>query len=188
MLQKLIVGLALAVAGMALSAVPGMAQTIKIGLIASYTGPFAQPADEAQKGVDLYIREHEKDMPPGVKGEILRSDDTASPEVGKRLAQELITREHVQLLAGALLSPIAAAIAPLTAEAKVPMLLCIASAGVQIPRLSPYIARVSFTLWQQGYPIGKWAAEQGWKKGYTAVSDFIPGHDSEASFTKGFTD
>jgi branched-chain amino acid transport system substrate-binding protein len=68
------------------------------------------------------------------------------------------------------------------------MLLCIASAGVQIPRLSPYIARVSFTLWQQGYPIGKWAAEQGWKKGYTAVSDFIPGHDSEASFAKGFTD
>ena len=47
---------------------------------------------------------------------------------------------------------------------------------------------MSFTLWQQGYPIGKWAAEQGWKKGYTAVSDFIPGHDSEASFTKGFTD
>ncbi|MBV8575534.1 MAG: ABC transporter substrate-binding protein, partial [Acetobacteraceae bacterium] len=94
----------------------------------------------------------------------------------------------VQLLAGIVLSPTAAAIAPLTAEAKMPLLLCIASAGVQIPRLSPYVARVSFTLWQQGYPIGKWAAEQGWKKAFTAVSDFIPGHDSEASFTKGFTD
>jgi branched-chain amino acid transport system substrate-binding protein len=89
---------------------------------------------------------------------------------------------------GIVLSPTAAAIAPLTVEAKIPLLLCIASAGVQIPRLSPYVARVSFTLWQQGYPIGKWAAEQGWKTGYTAVSDFIPGHDSEASFTKGFTD
>ena len=100
----------------------------------------------------------------------------------------MIARDHVQLLTGVVLSPVAAAIAPLTAEAKVPMLLCIASAGVQIPRISPYVARVSFTLWQQGYPIGKWAAEQGWKTGYTAVSDFIPGHDSEASFTKGFTD
>ena len=48
--------------------------------------------------------------------------------------------------------------------------------------------RVSFTLWQRAYPIGKWAAEQGWKTGYTAVSDFIPGHDSEAAFTKAFTD
>src|ERR1051326_8902039 len=188
MLQKLIVGLALAVAGMALSAVPGMAQTIKIGLIASYTGPFAQPADEAQKGVDLYIREHEKDLPPGVKVEILRRDDTASPEVGKRLAQELITREHVQLLAGALLSPVAAAIAPLTNEAKVPLVLNMASAGAAITRISPYVVRVSFTLWQQSYPLGKWAVEQGWKTGYTAVSDFIPGHDPEAACTKAFTE
>ena len=72
-------------------------------------------------------------------------------------------------------------------SAKVPFIDSNAAAVV-LPRLSPYVARVSFTLWQQGYPIGKWAAEQGWKKGYTAVSDFIPGHDSEASFTKGFTD
>ena len=115
-------------------------------------------------------------------------DDTSNPEVGKRLAQELITRDHVQLLTGVILSPVAAAIAPLTAEAKVPLLLNIAAAGVSIPRLSPYVARISFTLWQQCYPIGKWAAEQGWKTAYTAVSDFIPGHDSEAAFTKGFTD
>ncbi len=100
----------------------------------------------------------------------------------------MIAREHVQLLTGVILSPVAAAIAPLTAEAKVPLLISIAAGGSAIPRISPYVARVSFTLWQQGYPIGKWAAEQGWKKGYTAVSDFIPGHDSEASFTKGFTD
>ena len=48
--------------------------------------------------------------------------------------------------------------------------------------------RVSFTLWQQAYPIGKWAAEQGWKTAYTAVTDFIAGHDAEAAFTKAFTD
>src|SRR5215472_1854702 len=164
------------------------AQTVKVGLINSYTGFVAQAADEGGKAFDLYLKLHEKDLPEGVKLEIIKRDDTSNPEVGKRLAQELIAREHVQLLMGVVLSPVAAAIAPLTAEAKVPMLLCIASAGVQIPRISPYVARVSFTLWQQGYPIGKWAAEQGWKKGYTAVSDFIPGHDSEASFAKGFTD
>src|SRR5947209_5548278 len=172
-----------------LAAMPSAAQTVvKVGLINSYTGFVAQPADEAQKAIDLYLKLHEKDLPQGIKLELIKRDDTSNPEVGKRIAQELIAREHVQLLMGIVLSPTAAAIAPLTVEAKVPLLLCIASAGVQIPRLSPYVARVSFTLWQQGYPIGKWAAEQGWKKGYTAVSDFIPGHDSEASFTKGFTD
>jgi len=172
----------------ALSSSPAMAQTVKVGIISSYSGFVAQAADQAQKAIDLYVKEHEKDLPPGVKMELIRRDDTSSPEVGKRLAQELITREHVQLLTGVILSPVAAAIAPLTAEAKVPLLISIAAGGSAIPRISPYVTRVSFTLWQQGYPIGKWSAEQGWKKGYTAVSDFIPGHDSEAAFTKGFTD
>jgi branched-chain amino acid transport system substrate-binding protein len=164
------------------------AQTVKIGVINSYTGFVAQVADEAQKGIDLYVKEHEKDLPPGVKIELLRRDDTSNPEVGKRLAQELITRDHVQLLTGIVLSPVAAAVAPLTAEAKLPMLLSIAAAGAAIPRLSPYVVRISFTLWQEAYPIGQWAAQQGWKSAYTAVSDFIPGHDSEAAFTKAFTD
>src|SRR6266849_5153247 len=185
-------GLLLAVAAgsaLLLSPLPTAAQTVvKIGLINSYTGFVAQAGDQAQKAIDLYIKEHERELPPGVKLELIRRDDTSNPVVGKRLAQELIAREHVQLLTGVILSPVAAAIAPLTAEAKVPLLISIAAGGSAIPRISPYVARVSFTLWQQGYPIGKWAAEQGWKKGYTAVSDFIPGHDSEASFTKGFTD
>ena len=185
MFRRMIVLLAAAGASLPLSVA---AQTVKVGLINSYTGFVAQPADQGQKGFDLYIKEHAKDLPPGVKIELLRRDDTSNPEVGKRLAQELITRDHVQLLTGIVLSPVATAVAPLTAEAKVPLLLDIASAGVTIPRLSPYVARISFTLWQEAYPIGKWAAEQGWKTGYTAVSDFIPGHDSETAFTKAFTD
>src|SRR5438067_3301160 len=183
--RRMIVLLAAAGASLPLSVA---AQTVKVGLINSYTGFVAQPADQGQKGFDLYIKEHAKDLPPGVKIELLRRDDTSNPEVGKRLAQELITRDHVQLLTGIVLSPVATAVAPLTAEAKVPLLLDIAAAGVTIPRISPYVVRISFTLWQESYPIGKWAAEQGWKTGYTAVSDFIPGHDSEAAFTKAFTD
>jgi branched-chain amino acid transport system substrate-binding protein len=94
----------------------------------------------------------------------------------------------VQLLTGVVLSPVATAVAPLTAEAKVPLVLSYAAAGVNIPRLSPYIVRVTFTLWQESYPMGTWAAEQGWKTAYTAVTDFIAGHDAEAAFTKTFTD
>ena len=167
---------------------PLLAQTVKVGLINSYTGFVAQPADQGQKGSDLYFKEHERDLPPGLKIEILKRDDTSNPEVGKRLAQELITRDRVQLLTGVVLSPVATAVAPLTAEAKVPLVLSYAAAGVNIPRLSPYIVRVTFTLWQESYPMGTWAAEQGWKTAYTAVTDFIAGHDAEAAFTKTFTD
>jgi branched-chain amino acid transport system substrate-binding protein len=164
------------------------AQTVKVGLINSYTGFVAQAADQGQKGTDLYFKEHEKELPPGVTIELLKRDDTSNPEVGKRLAQELITRDHVQLLTGIVLSPVATAVAPLTAEAKVPLVISYAAAGVTIPRLSPYVVRVTFTLWQESYPMGKWAVEQGWKTAYTAVTDFIAGHDAEAAFTKAFTD
>jgi branched-chain amino acid transport system substrate-binding protein len=169
------------------AAVAASAETIRIGLINSYSGFLAQVGDQMQKGIDLYVKEHEKDLPPGVKIEIIKRDDAAAPEVGKRVAQELITRDHVQLLVGIVGSPIAAAVAPLTQEAKVPLVITNAG-GVAITRISPYVVRVSFTQWQQAYPLGQWAAKQGWKTAYTAVSDFIPGHDSEAAFTKGWTD
>jgi len=179
-----------ALAAAAVAASPGKlaAQTVKIGIINSYTGFVAEPADQAQKGMDLYVKEHEKDLPQGVKLEIVKRDDTSKPDVGKRVAQELITRDHVQLLAGIILSPVATAVAPLTAAAKVPLVICGAGAGVAIPRLSPYVARVTFTLWQEAYPMGKWAAQQGWKTAYTAVTDFIAGHDAEAGFSRSFTE
>src|SRR6267154_2709621 len=188
MLQRIVAGLALAVAVACAFAASAMADTVKIGLIIPYSGPFAQAGDEMDKGLRLYIKEHEKDLPPDLKVELVVRDSTGpNPDVAKRLAQELITRDHVQLLSGLVESPNAAAIAPLTAEAKVPMVIMNA-AGVSIPRLSPYIVRVSFTLWQISLPMGQWAAKNGYKKAYVAVSDFIPGHDAEGGFTKGFTD
>jgi branched-chain amino acid transport system substrate-binding protein len=178
----------LGVAASCLAAAPAPAETVKIGVITSYSGFLAQAGDSMDKGLALYAKLHQRDLPPGVAIELVRRDDTSNaPEVGRRLAQELVTREHVQILTGVVSSPIAAAIAPLTAEAKVPFVIMNA-AGTSIPRISPYVVRVSFTLWQQAYPLGQWAARQGWKRGYTAVSDYIPGHDGEGGFTKGFSD
>ncbi len=181
---------ALAAAVLAAASTTGTAaaQTeIKIGLVNSYSGFLAEPGDEMDKGIMLYKTLHDKDLPPGVTVTVLKRDDTSTPETGKRVAQELITRDHVQLLLGVVASPVAAAIAPLTNEAKVPLVITNA-AGAAITRISPYVVRVSFTQWHSGLPMGQWAVKQGWKTAFTAVSDFIPGHDAEDAFTKGFTD
>jgi branched-chain amino acid transport system substrate-binding protein len=171
------------------TAAPAEAETIKIGVINTYSGPNASLGDQIDKGISLYLKEHQKDLPQGVTLELVRRDDTGpNPDVAKRLAQELITREHVKFLTGIVWSPNAAAIAPLTAEAKVPLVLSNA-AGSAIPRISPYVARVSFTLWQESLPLGTWAAQKGGlKRVYIATSDFIPGHDARDAFTKGFKD
>ena len=175
-----------AAAGVAAMASLASAQTVKIGVILSLSGPDAALGNQIQRGLELYNKEHAKDLPAGVKTELVTKDDTGpNPDVAKRLAQELITRDHVNLLTGVVFTPNAAAIAPLTAEAKIPFVIMNA-AGSPITRMSPYVARVSFTQWQFGTPIGEWAVKHGWKKGYTAVADFVAGYDSEASFQTGF--
>ncbi|HEV2548367.1 MAG TPA: ABC transporter substrate-binding protein [Stellaceae bacterium] len=171
------------------AAAPARAETIKIGVINTYSGPNASLGDQIDKGISLYVKEHQKDLPDGVTVELVRRDDTGpNPDVAKRIAQELITRDHVKFLTGVVWSPNAAAIAPLTAEAKVPLVLSNA-AGSAITRISPYVARVSFTLWQESLPLGTWAAQKGGlKRVYIATSDFIPGHDARDAFSKGFKD
>ena len=72
------------------------AQTVKLGVVDTYSGPFAAVGEQLDRGIRLYVKLHEKDLPPGVKLEIIRRDDTGpNPEVAKRMAQELITRDHV---------------------------------------------------------------------------------------------
>ena len=173
---------------LALAALPARAETVKIGVILSLSGPDSSPGVMQDKAIGLYLRQHMKDLPEGVAVEVVKRDDTGpNPEVAKRLALELVTREHVKLLFGIVYSPNALAVAPIATEAKVPTILTIA-AGSAITRASPYIVRVSFTIWQQAYPLGKWAYQHGAKTAYTAVTDYIPGHDGEQGFIKGFTE
>jgi branched-chain amino acid transport system substrate-binding protein len=176
------------VAAMALICSSAFAQTVKVGVINTYTGPLAAAGDQMERGIELYVKLHQKDLPPGVSIELVKRDDTGpNPEVAKRLAQELITRDKVQLLTGVVWTPNALSIAPLLTEAKVPLIILNAGTAV-ITTKSPYIARVSFTLWQSSYPLGSWAAKNGLKNVYTLVSDYGPGIDAETAFTKAFTD
>ncbi len=170
-----------------LGAAPLAAQTVKVGFLTTYSGPGAAQGDQLDKGAKLYLKLNGGKLPRGVKIDLIARDDTGpNPDVAKRIVQELIVRDKVQLLTGFVWTPNAAAIAPLTAEAKVPY-ISMNAAGVNIVNLSPYMARVSFTLWQSTYPLGQWAAKK-FKRAYVAVSDFAPGHEAQEAFTKGFTD
>src|ERR671937_1378687 len=162
-----------------------MAQTVRIGVVNTFTGPQAVFGEMTDRAFKLYQKLHEKDLPPGVKLELLQRDDGGpNPDKAKSLAQDLIVRDKVNLLAGIAFTPNALAIAPLSTEAKVPLVITNAGTSVITTR-SPYIARVSFTLWQACVPLGQWAAKK-FKRAYTLVSDYGPGHDAEAAFTQGY--
>ncbi len=168
-------------------AFPAAAKTIKIGVITTFSGPLAPPGISMNNGLTLYAKLHEKDLPPGVKIEIIRRDTTGiNPAVAKRLAQELVTRDHVNMIAGVVYSPNALAIAPVMTQAKIPF-VDMNAADADITQKSPYIVRDSFTLWQVSEPMAEWAVKHGMKEAYTAVSDYAPGWDAEGGFKLGIT-
>jgi branched-chain amino acid transport system substrate-binding protein len=176
-------------AAAALAALPfgAVAQdnTIKVGVIAAFSGPFAAYGEQIEGGMKAYMKQH-GDTVAGKKVELITRDTKGpAPEVAKRLAQELITRDHVQFLAGFGLTPNAMAVAPVVSEAKVPMVISNAATS-SITTKSPYITRVSMTIPQIAEPLAQWALKNGIKQVYTAVADYGPGIDAETQFTKTF--
>jgi branched-chain amino acid transport system substrate-binding protein len=160
--------------------------TIKIGMIAAFSGPFADIGKQMQGGIKAYLKKH-GDTVAGKKIEILYRDTTGpAAEVARRLAQELIVQDKVDFLAGFGLTPEALAAAPVATEGKTPMIIMNAATSI-ITTKSPYIVRFSMTLPQVSAPLGEWAAKNGIHKVATLVSDYGPGHDAEAAFTKTFT-
>jgi branched-chain amino acid transport system substrate-binding protein len=161
-------------------------ETIKIGLIMPYSGQFADAATQMDNGIKLYMKQH-GDTVAGKKIEIIRKDvGGINPPVAKRLAQELVTRDNVDILAGFVLTPNALAAADVATEAKKFMVVMNAATAI-ITTKSPYIARTSMTVPQLNETLGAWAEKQGGvKKAYTMVTDYGPGHDAEGAFQKAF--
>jgi branched-chain amino acid transport system substrate-binding protein len=165
---------------------PATAQeTVKIGVVAEFSGPFADYGSQILAGMKTYLKLN-GDVFGGRKVELIVKDTTgAAPDIAKRLAQELITQNKVDILAGFGLTPNALAVAPVSAEAKKPMVIMNAATSVITTR-SPYIVRVSHTLPQDTQPIAQWAAKNGIKRVFTLVSDYGPGIDAEGAFVKAF--
>ena len=184
-MQKLLYGLA----GLALGvfgAGPVHAEdTVKVGLIISYSGQFADTGNQMDNAIKLYVKQH-GDTVAGKKIEFIRKDTGGiAPDVAKRLAQELIVRDHADVIAGFTLTPNALAAADVSAEAKKFMVVMNAATSI-ITTKSPYIARTSATTPQLNYTLGNWAAKNGMKKIYSMVSDYGPGIDAETWFQTGF--
>lgn len=174
--------------GLGLSSGALAQETVKIGVILPYSGPFADAANQLQAGIDLYIEKHGNEV-AGKTIEIVKKD-TGGPaaDVAQRVAQELVVRDQVDILAGFALTPEALGAAPVATEAQKLMVVMNAATSI-VTEQSPYIVRTSLTIPQVEYVFGKWAFEEGGvKQAYTLVADYGPGHDAEASFSRGFTE
>lgn len=173
-----------------LLAVPAAAgaKTVKVGVVLAFSGGGAQFGQQVERGYNLYMKLHGDQIAPHEVEIIKRDSKRPGGDIAKNAVQELITREKVDLLTGFIFSPNAIASAPLVTQGKVPMVIM--NAGTSwIPKLSPYITRVSFSMWQAGFVMGRYAAEKlGHETAITGYTDYPPGKDSAAAFKRGFED
>ncbi|TAK47332.1 MAG: ABC transporter substrate-binding protein [Xanthobacteraceae bacterium] len=159
-------------------------QVVKIGLLMAYTGQFTEPATQMDNGIKLYMKEH-GNIVAGKKIEVIRKDTAGAPDTAKRMAQELIVKNDVNILAGFVITPEALTVADLSANARKLMVVMNAATSI-ITTMSPYITRSSMTLPQNTSQLGLWAARKGIKRVFTLVSDYAPGHDAENTFQEAF--
>ena len=175
---------------LSLTASTAMADVVKIGLIADFTGAFATWGQQFQQAIEAYQAVNGKTVkgPDGKTHEIqfvYRDNASAGPDKTKQLAEELVLREKVKMLAGFDLSPHAMAVGEIATQAKIPVVIMNA-ATASIVRGSPYYVRVSMTIPQHVVPLAQWAIKNNIKKVYMITSDYAPGHDAEAYFSKEF--
>jgi branched-chain amino acid transport system substrate-binding protein len=171
---------AAALLALALSIAAAAAQEpLKIGIIHSLTGGFNTVGKAAVNGARLYVQTH-GDVVAGRRIVLVVKDDATSPETARRLAQELIVNDKVEIM-GVGITPAALSIAPLVTEAKMATVVMTSGASVTVDR-SPYMVRTSFTLGQSSAVIADWAVQNGAKRIVTIVNDWAPGLESEAAF------
>src|SRR6478752_3207720 len=167
LLGRLLPAGALAVAA-ALTLSAASADTIKVGIIGPFSGPFALQGKNFQAGAEAWLAQNGKTVAGHDIELVYRDLPTANPQQARALAQELIVLDKVQYLGGVYFTPHAMAITPLLKQGNVPLVIFNAATSA-IMTSSPLVVRTSFTTAQTTTPLGKIAVDRGVKKVISAV-------------------
>jgi branched-chain amino acid transport system substrate-binding protein len=157
---------------------------IKVGVVGPFTGPFATTGVGFRQGLESYVALH-GDKVGGTKIELIYRDSTGNPTTAKALAEELLVKDKVSMLGGFMLTPEAAAAAPVVNETKTPLMLYNAATPALL-KMSPFFLRMGQNISIPAELGAVWSRQQGKSRGYVAVADYAPGHIVEASFAAKF--
>jgi branched-chain amino acid transport system substrate-binding protein len=176
----------LAACAIAAAAPAAFAQdTVRIGLLLEMSGPFADFGKQMETGIKVYQKQFGETV-AGKRIELVIKDvGGPNPELAKRLAQELVVRDKIQIMAGFGFTPNALSVAPIATQAKIPMVVMNAAA-TGLTAKSPFMVRTSFSYDDIVPPMAQWSIRNGSKKAFVLVADYAPGHDAEAAFSEAF--
>ena len=156
---------------------------VKVGMVMPMTGPLAAAGQQVIAGARLYIKQH-GDRVGGMQIELIVRDDASSGETGKRLIQELVVNDKVDVIGGGLTADLIPS-APLLTEAQKPTVIMLSSTTAVVEK-SPFFVRTSCTLAQSSAIMADWAMKKRLRKAVTLVTEFAPGLEAEETFTDNY--
>jgi branched-chain amino acid transport system substrate-binding protein len=169
---------------------PAFAQNkpVKIGLLTVKTGPLASGGIQMEQGTVCFLKDRNHTL-AGRKVELVVADTGGNPAGTKTKIQELVERDHVDLVFGPLAAFELLAITDYAAQAKMPILSLAAAEDMTQRRPNPYFIRASATSSQSMHPLADYAAKDlKLKRVITLADDFAFGHEQMAGFGRVFED
>jgi branched-chain amino acid transport system substrate-binding protein len=171
--------------------VPSLAEdtdAVKIGLLASLSGPLAAGGDQIKQGVELCLDEHNFVL-AGRKVELHVGDTAGQPAQARTKTQELVERADVDVLFGPVAAFEALAIDDYIRQAEIPILSNGGAEDLTQRRANPWFIRAVGTSAQPNHPLGDYAAKTlGYKRIITIADDFAFGHEVVGGFQRTFED
>lgn len=151
---------------------------IKIGLLAPITGPLASPGAEMKNGFELFWEEagHKAG---GRKVEVVVADTTCNPDQALTQARRLVSQEKVDFLVGPLCGHEGPAVAQVSKETGVPLIMDPAGAdNVTKWERTPTVIRTAISSSQIGHPFGEYLYKELGLRNVTFLGqDYTFGHE-----------
>ena len=156
---------------------------IKIGALNVLSGSFAAYGKSGRQGAQLAIDEiNAQGGLLGRKLELIQVDDQAKPDVGVQEARRVNLNEKVNFLIGIDSSSVALAVAPLTNEYKIPLVVMHGATPALTEQCNPYVFRTSNNARMDAYAAADLAAKLPYKRWANIGPDYEFGHSSWNDF------
>ena len=160
--------------------------TLKIGVLSTNSGPFSAIGQDIQRATELYLAQNNNVL-NGLQVTVVAEDEGATTQDALSKGRKLIEQDKVDVLTGLVLSNNALAMRDVIDGAKVPTIITNAGAvDLTGSKKSKYIYRVSFSNWQSGGSLGKYAFGNTGKKAIAMAPDYAAGQETAGGFMDTF--
>ena len=162
---------------------------IRIGVLAPLTGPLATPGKDMVDGLRLYWQQANYTA-GGRKVELIVADTTCNPDQALNQARRLVLQEKVHLLIGPLCGHEGPAVAQVSKETGVPLVMDPAGADTVTKwDRTPTVVRTAVSASQIGHPWGEYMYKELGLRNVTFIGqDYTWGHEVTLGAVRTFTE